>query len=381
MQYRKFGDEEWKPSALGFGAMRLPLLRDSKEIDEELAIKMIRYAIDHGVNYIDTAYPYHGGKSEVVIGKALQDGYREKVRLTTKSPVWLVKNWDDFDKYLDEQLERLQTDYIDYYFFHALRRSWWEKLLDIDALGWAENAITEGRFGGLGFSFHADTELFREIIDAYDNWAIAQIQLNYLDTDYQAGLEGLRYAAEKGVPVSIMEPIKGGFLAMKPPNAVAEIWARAENQRSQAEWALQWVWNRPEVGIVLSGMSEMQHVVENVEYACRSAVGSLSGNELDLVDEVVAAYRSMGFIGCTDCRYCMPCPQGVYISKIMRLMNEYYMSGKMQKIKQKAWGELRPEWEATNCITCGQCEEKCPQELKIMRIMGEAKWVLARPDD
>ncbi len=352
-----------------------------KEVDEELAIQMIRYAIDNGVNYIDTAYPYHNGMSEVIVGKSLQGGYREKVRIATKSPVWLVNNWEDFDRYLEEQLKKLQTDHIDYYLLHGLRRPWWDKLVRIDALGWAEKAIKDGRIGQICFSFHGDRDTYKEIVDAYDNWGFAQIQLNYLDTDYQAGLEGLLYAHSKGIPSVIMEPIKGGFLAMTPTMPIAKIWDSAEKKRTQAEWALQWLWDRPEVGIVLSGMSEMKHVIENVGYAENSGIGTLSENDHKTYIEVVNALKKIGFIACSDCRYCMPCPQGVYISKVMRLMNEYYMSGNQGMVREKAKKDLPPDREAQHCVECGQCEEKCPQELPIMRIIDEAKWVLVTPED
>ena len=265
MKYRKFGKLDWEVSALGFGAMRLPAIGgDTSNIDEPRAIEMIRYAIDHGVNYVDTAYGYHGGNSERLVGKALKDGYREKVRLATKMPTWLINERGDFDKYLDEQLGKLQTDKIDFYLLHGLRHTRWPTVRDLDVFSWAEEKIKEGKIGHLGFSFHDDVALFKEIVDSHE-WTFCQIQLNYMDTEYQAGLEGLRYAAEKGLAVVIMEPIKGGKLAVTPPKDVQAVWDKAETKRTPAEWALQWVWNLPEVSIVLSGMSEMKHVEENVD--------------------------------------------------------------------------------------------------------------------
>ncbi|MBD3206424.1 4Fe-4S dicluster domain-containing protein, partial [Candidatus Bathyarchaeota archaeon] len=242
-------------------------------------------------------------------------------------------------------------------------------------------AIEDGLIKHLGFSFHDELPLFKEIIDAYDKWTFCQIQLNYMDTEYQAGLEGLRYAAEKGIAVVIMEPIKGGKLAVTPPKDVKEIWAKAEKDRTPAEWALQWVWNLPEVSTVLSGMSEMWHVEENIEYAKRSAPGILSEQELKLYDEVVEAYNNLGFIGCTACRYCMPCPEGVEIPKVLGLYNEYYMNEQSDEIKQKYWEEISPEMEPANCIACGKCEEQCPQELPIRKFMNEAGRIFKRPEE
>ncbi|MBN2336350.1 aldo/keto reductase [Candidatus Bathyarchaeota archaeon] len=372
MKYRKFGKLDWKPSALGFGAMRLPIIGgDASNIDEPHAIKMIRYAIDHGVNYVDTAYPYHRGESEKLVGKALKDGYREKVRLATKMPTWLINERGDFDKYLDEQLGKLQTDRIDYYLLHGLRKQRWPILKELDVFSWAEEKIKEGKIRHLGFSFHDDVPLFKEIVDAYDGWTFCQIQLNYMDTEYQAGLEGLRYAAAKGLAVVIMEPLKGGKLAVTPPKDVQKVWDKAKAKRTPTEWALQWVWNHPEVSVVLSGMSEMRHVEENIQYAGRSGVGSLKPEELKLYDEAKNAYNKLGFIGCTACRYCMPCPMGVDIPAIMGLYNEYYMSGQDPKVKEKYWEQITPESHSSNCVACGKCEEQCPQELPIRKFMNE----------
>jgi predicted aldo/keto reductase-like oxidoreductase len=381
LKYRKFGKLKWKPSALGFGAMRLPTIGgDPAKIDEPHAIKMIRYAIDHGVNYVDTAYPYHSGESEKLVGKALRDGYRERVKLATKMPTFLIKERGDFDKYLNEQLEKLQTDHIDFYLLHGLRKERWPILKQLDVFTWAEEKISEGKIGHLGFSFHDDLPLFKEIVDSYNGWTLCQIQLNYMDTEYQAGLEGLRYAAAKGLAVVIMEPIKGGKLAVTPPKDVQEVWAKSERKRTPAEWALQWVWNLPEVSVVLSGMSEMRHVEENLEYANRSGVGSLTQYELALYDEARDAYNKLGFIGCTGCRYCMPCPQGVEIPTILGLYNEYYMSGQSDEVKNRYWQQVTPETHSANCVACGQCEEKCPQHLPIRKFMGETSRMFPKPE-
>lgn len=382
LKYRKFGKLDWEASALGFGAMRLPIIgKDSSNIDEPQSIKMIRYAIDNGVNYVDTAYPYHQGESEKLVGKALQDGYRKKIRLATKMPTWLTEQREDFDKFLNEQLEKLKTDYIDFYLLHGLRGERWGTLQELEVFDWAEGAIEDGRIKHLGFSFHDELSIFKEIIDAYDKWTFCQIQLNYMDTEYQAGLEGLRYAADKGLAVVIMEPIKGGKLAVTPPADVKKIWKKAEKDRTPAEWALQWVWNHPEVSTVLSGMSEMKHVKENIQYADRSGPGKLTEEELKLYRMVVDTYNNLGFIGCTECRYCMPCPEGVEIPKILGYYNEYYMNEQSDEIKQKYWEEISPEMGPANCVACGQCEEQCPQELPIRKFMNETNRIFKRPEE
>jgi predicted aldo/keto reductase-like oxidoreductase len=379
MKYRKFGRIDWKVSALGFGAMRLPLIgSDSSNIDEKPAIKMIRYSIDNGVNYIDSAYGYHRGMSEVLVGKALQEGYRKKVKIATKMPVWLVEKQEDLDTYFETQLERLQTDNIDFYLLHAMSEKSWKKVKKFNILDWCEEKLNEGKFKHLGFSFHDNISLFKEIVDAY-SWDFCQIQLNYMDTEYQAGLEGLKYAAEKGLGVVVMEPIKGGKLAVTPPKEVQNIWDGSGTYRSPAEWALQWVWNLPEVSVVLSGMSEMRHVEENVIYADRSGPESLKTDELALIEDVKEAYNKLGFVGCTACRYCMPCPEGVDIPSILGYYNEYYMSGANQEVKQEYWKKISPESHSSHCIACGKCEELCPQQLPIRKFMNETKWIFPNP--
>jgi predicted aldo/keto reductase-like oxidoreductase len=379
MKYRKFGKLDWEVSALGFGLMRLPIIgMDTSKIDEKQAIKMIRYAIDRGVNYLDTAYGYHRGMSEVLLGKALKDGYREKVKIATKMPVYNVEKQENLEEYFNTHLERLQADHIDFYLMHGLREASWSKVKTFDILSWAEEKLDEGKISYLGFSFHDNLELFKEIIDAYD-WTFCQIQLNYMDTEYQAGLEGLMYAADKGLAVVVMEPIKGGKLAVTPPKELQEIWAKATRERSPAEWALQWVWNLPEVSVVLSGMSNMQHIEENVSFADRSGPGILLKHELSLYEEVKDAYNRLGFVGCTACQYCTPCPEGVDIPTILGQYNEYYMSGGSEEVKKNYWQTINPENHASNCIACGECEEKCPQQLPIPKFMNEATRLFPKP--
>ena len=379
MQYRTFGQLDWKPSALGFGAMRLPTLdNDSGKIDEPQAIKMIRTAIDAGVNYVDTAWPYHKEQSEPLVGRALQDGYRDKVKLATKMPSWLIKEYADFDKHLDIQLERLQTDHIDFYLLHALNKTYWPNLRDLGVFDWAKKAIASGRIRYLGFSFHDDLALFKEIVDAHD-WTFCQIMYNYMDTEFQAGREGLHYAANKGMAVIVMEPLRGGSLTRQAPLPVADLWASAPNQRSQADWALQWLWDQPEVSLLLSGMSEMAHVDENIASAANSGIGTLSAEEKALVEQVSKAYRSLSPIPCTDCKYCMPCPSGVNIPRIFSIYNAYKMYGDEAGAKRSYNQYTQPENRADQCVECGQCEQACPQQIKIIDWLKTAHAFLAEP--
>jgi hypothetical protein len=340
---------------------------DPANVDEPEAIRMIRYAIDHGVNYVDTAYTYHSGQSERIVGRVLKDGYREKVKLATKLPTWLVESTKDFDRYLNEQLERLQTDKIDFYLLHGLNRHNWPKVRDLGVLDWAEGAMVDGRFNHLGFSFHSELDVFKEIVDAYDNWTLSLIYYNYMYVDYQAGRRGLEYAANKGLAVVVMGPLWGGQLARKPPKQIAKIWANAAQKRTPAERGLLWVWNHPEVSVALSGMSTMKQVVENVAVADRSRPGKLAADELTLFDRAREVYRSLIPIRCTGCGYCIDCPHGVAIPSIFQIYNEalMYDDPGTGRFRYRGPGGLKEEQRADQCTECGECLEKCPQEIDI----------------
>jgi predicted aldo/keto reductase-like oxidoreductase len=373
MKYRKFGKLDWKVSALGFGAMRLPVINgEHGNINEPEAIKMIRYAVDSGVNYIDSAWFYHSGNSEVVVGKALQDGYREKVRIATKLPCMEVNTYQDFDRLLNQQLARLQDQKVDFYLLHGLNKAEWTKVRDLGVLKWAEGAMKDGRIGRLGFSFHDTYEVFQEIVDAYDNWTLCQIQYNYMDEETQAGTRGLKYAHKKALVVVVMEPIRGGRLA-KPPEQVAKIWASAPVQKTPQEWALRWVWNHPEVSLALSGMSNMQQVTENVGYAEHSQPHNLTADELTLIGRARDAYLSMTAVACTGCRYCMPCPNDVDIPRVFEFYNEalIYNTAAEQRKWYNGQGGIK-EHRADKCIKCDQCVEKCPQKLPIPELLEKA---------
>lgn len=366
MQYRKFGKDGKNVSALGFGAMRLPTKGKESEIDEPATVEMIRYAIDHGVNYVDTAYVYHGGNSEVVVGKALENGYREKVFLATKLPIFLVEKADDFDRFLDEQLHRLQTAHIDFYLLHCLQAPYWPKMQELGVCDWAERAQTDGRIGQFGFSFHDSFDVFRQIIDAYD-WSFCQIQYNLVNEEVQAGTAGLKYAAGKGLPVVVMEPLFGGTLA-NPPQPVWEIWQ--ENEYRPADVALRWLWDKPEVSLVLSGMTTLEQVKQNIESACRSGVDLLEEEERELVRRVRDKYRELSPIPCTNCGYCMPCPNGVNIPLNLELYNSVTLfKGNTRTLCRNLYHGLPASERAQACEECGTCEEGCPQHLEIGKLL------------
>jgi len=370
MNYRPFGKLDFQVSALGFGCMRLPTIGDDvSQVDEPLTIDMIRRAIDQGVNYADTAYVYHGGNSERVLGKALKDGYREKIKIATKLPTWAVKQADDFDRLFEEQLERLQVEHIDFYLIHNLKATLWPTVRDLGVREWLDKIKAEGRVGGVGFSYHDSFELFCEIIDAYDGWDLAQIQYNYVDEQVQAGTKGLLYAASKGLAVVVMEPLLGGCLA-NAPAPVRSIFDAAPTDRTPADWALQWLWHKPEVSVVLSGMSAMQHVDENHESACKSGVGSLTDEELEVIARAHKEYEALSAVPCTRCGYCLPCPSGVDIPVNIQLYSDAVVFGGNQQIlNRNLYNGLAEDARASACVACGECEEKCPQSIEVSELM------------
>jgi uncharacterized protein len=357
---KKTGDDL---SILGFGCMRLP--KKGQGIDEGRAIRQIRYAIDNGVNYLDTALIYAG--SEALLSKALADGYREKVKLATKLPPIYVNSREDMDKLLDVQLRTLKTDHIDYYLIHTLMSAaGWRKMVELGVADFLDKAKADGRIVNAGFSAHCTAGEFKEVVDGY-GWDFCQIQYNFLDTNSQAGTEGLRYAASKGLGVIVMEPLRGGSLA-KAPKEVQAVWDNADVKRTPAEWALRWVWDHPEVTVVLSGMNEEAHIEENIRIAGEAYPDSLTDKEKQLVDQAVKAYHRLNKIGCTGCKYCMPCPGGVNIPGCfdaynatsgnlpLKLNYQFLVGGKMDGAKP-AYASL--------CKNCGMCVKVCPQHLPI----------------
>ncbi len=369
MLYRKMPKTGDELSILGFGCMRMPTVNDV--IDEPRAIDQIRSAIDQGVNYVDTAWPYHGGASEPLLGKALQGGYRERVKVATKLPSWLVQSREDMDRYLNAQLERLGTDHIDYYLLHTLKGSSWDDLVALGVREFLDAAKADGRIVNAGFSFHGEGKDFARIVDGYD-WVFCQIQYNLLDQQYQAGTAGLQYAASKGLGVVIMEPLRGGTLALpEAPPAVATLWDEAATKRTPVEWALRWIWNHPEVTVVLSGMNVEAHIAQNLAVAAVAQAGSLTPAEVALVDRVALKYKELMPVGCTGCAYCLPCPMGVNIPNCFNFFNQLHMFGENSgaKMMYTAFGSGvtsgGEQSYASQCVACGECLEKCPQQIAI----------------
>lgn len=382
MLYRDFGKTNEKVSILGFGCMRLPVIEGNiTNIDEEKAINMVRYAIDQGVNFIDTAYPYHGlsldhgGESEPFVAKALKDGYREKVKIATKLPSWMIKTREDMDKYLNEQLKRLNTDYIDFYMIHGINRLYWENLKELGFEDFLDQAISDGRIKHAGFSFHHRFELFKEVIDHY-NWSFCLIQYNYLDEDYQAGILGLKYAYEKGLGVAVMEPLRGGQLASNIPQEVQTVFDESKVKRSPAEWALRWVWNHPEVSVVLSGMSTMDQLEENLKIAEESQPNTLTDPELNIISQAKSIFEEKLQINCTSCGYCLPCPSGVNIPENFSKYNDYFLFGSpetKEEYKFHYMALIIENERASACIECGNCEKHCPQSIPIIQELKKVK--------
>lgn len=360
MKYSDFGKTGCKVSRLGFGAMRLPLTdpEDSASINEDEAVKMLRFAIDSGVNYIDTAFFYHNGESEKIVGKALRDGYREKTYLATKLPMGEVKEPEDFDRILDTQLQKLDTDHIDFYLFHALNEAHWETVKRFGLVDKMKKAKADGKIRHMGFSFHDNPEIFTKIVDEYDGCEFCQIQLNYLDVDHQAGIDGLKYAASKGLGVVIMEPIRGGRLA----NPSEEIAAVLPDGRTPVENALAFLWDKSEVSLLLSGMSSFEQVKQNLESADKFDVGCLSEKEQAQYAEAKKLFDKSTLIPCTGCYYCQPCPNDVLIPEVFAAYNKIE-DGDLRSVRA-----AMPDIEdvINRCVKCGLCEEKCPQQIKII---------------
>lgn len=388
MEYREIGKTGVKASPLGFGVMRLPMKNGGATanstsidvVDVDASIDMILHAIHEGVNYFDTAYNYVSGNSEVILGKALatEPGLREKVIITSKSPAWLYKEPEDFDKFLNTQLQRLGTDYLDFYIIHSLNGGSWKRTQRINALESLKRAKADGRVRHIGFSFHDDPDLFREILDAAD-WDMCQIQLNYFDQDYQAGVEGAKLAHDRGIGVVIMEPLRGGLLAQLPASAQAAF-DSAPVKRSNAEWALDWLWDMDCVDVVLSGMSTMDQLTENIASMKRARVGMFTPEDTAAVDAAKAALDAKAAVPCTGCNYCVEyCPVHVAIPYNFRAYNmgalydDEALAREYYEKEVTGFGK-----RAEHCVSCGTCEEMCPQHIaigewmpKIHELLGE----------
>ncbi len=370
MQYRTLGKTGLQVSALGFGTMRLPTTDDG--IDEETATAMLHRAVDNGVNYIDTAWPYHGGESERFLGKALRNGYRDKVTLVTKMPRWDVKKAEDFDAIFEKQLEKLQTDWIDCYLIHALNAEGWQRLRDLGVVEWSQKKIAAGQMKYFGFSFHSTCEDFKTIIDGYDGWDLCMVQYNYMDVHNQAGMEGVKYAHQKGVPVIAMEPLLGGKLAWDPPQAVQDVWDKADTKRRPVEWAFRWLWQQPEISVVLSGMSSPEQMEENLALADKADYNHLTERDNQLIDEARKAYHGLCPIPCTTCNYCQPCPEDIKIARIFSLYNQAHMYDNIEGGK-KRYRRMAEENKVSHCSECRKCEQACPQGIAVVEWLKQVE--------
>jgi predicted aldo/keto reductase-like oxidoreductase len=375
MLYRQLNKTGIDLSILGFGCMRLPTTDHKPEkIDYPRATQLLHYAIDHGVNYVDTAYFYHAavfgqpGESEPFVGEALSGGWRKKVHLATKMPLFLVKHKEQMDAFLNEQLKRLKTDYLDFYLLHGLNGETWDRMCDMGVREFLNKKKAEGKFRFPAFSFHGNAEDFIRICNEYD-WTFAQLQYNYMDVDIQAGYKGLKYATDKGLGLVVMEPLKGGKLAQKLPDEMISVFNASPNKKSPAEWALRFVWNEAGVSSLLSGMNSLAQVVENIKVANDGIPNSLGKDELLMFDSLRNVMRARIKADCTDCRYCMPCASGVDIPDVLAALNNAAIWN-----DPNPWltGYTRVNGKAGKCTECKECEEVCPQELPISTFMKEA---------
>jgi len=352
----RFGKTGMTVSRFGLGCMRFP----HREKD---AVEMVRYAIDHGVNYLDTAYVYAG--SEATVGKALKDGYRDKTYLATKCPMWSVRSHADFEKFLDEELRRLGTDHIDVYLLHNLSPENWSRVKRYDGFTFLDKMLKKGKIAHKAFSIHSTLESFKEIVDAYD-WEMAQIQLNILDENREVGVEGLRYAAQKGLAVVVMEPLRGGSILSNAPDAVRRQVEAHPGKRSLAEWCFRWLYNMPEVSVILSGTSTLEQLKDNLRIFEQAAPNVMTEDELSLIRRLQSLFKGEKLIGCTACKYCMPCLQGIDIPALFSLYNGAQRSAAGFSESRRRYQEILQDAQgAEACIECGKCMEHCPQGLEI----------------
>jgi predicted aldo/keto reductase-like oxidoreductase len=375
MLYRQLSKTGIDLSILGFGCMRLPTIDHKPEkIDCPLATKLLHYAIDHGVNYVDTAYFYHAavfgqkGESEPFVGEALSSGWRKKVNLATKMPLFQLHRKEQMETLLNEQLERLKTEYLDFYLLHGLNGELWDRMKNLGVREFLDKKKAEGKLRFPAFSFHGKAEDFTKICDEYD-WTFAQIQYNYMDIDFQAGYKGLKYAADKGIGIVVMEPLKGGKLAHNLPTEMTSVFEAYPAKKSPAEWALRFVWNEAGVSSLLSGMNSMEQVEENLRIAGDGIPNSLDREDLLIFEKLRYAMGLRIKADCTACRYCMPCPSGVDIPEVLAALNN---AAKWDDPNPWLTGYFSVKGKAGKCTECRECEEVCPQELPISSLMKEA---------
>jgi uncharacterized protein len=360
VEYVQYGKTGMKVSRFGLGCMRFPS-------GEKEAIEMVRYAIDHGVNYLDTAFVYKD--SEIITGKALKNGYRNKTYLATKSPIWNIDKHEDFEKYLDEELLRLETDHIDVYLLHNMNHGNWEKVKRYDGFTFLDKMVQKGKIAHKAFSIHNTFEAFKEIVDTYD-WEMFQIQLNILDEKQQVGVEGLKYGADKGLAAVIMEPLRGGYILNTVPQEAQDLINRYPEKRSLAEWCFRWLYNMPEVSLILSGTSTLEQLKDNLKIFEHAVPNVMSEEDLNLIKMIREAYEAKKSIGCTGCSYCMPCPEGVTIPEIFKLYNSQQLMKSHMIDKVVYQSSLVPAGSgADRCVSCGICATHCPQGLEIPQLL------------
>ncbi|WP_432664494.1 aldo/keto reductase [Wukongibacter baidiensis] len=363
MIYRKFGNTNIKLPILGMGTMRLPSknIKGIESINESESINLIEVAVSKGINYFDTAWPYHGGMSEVILGKVIKNQKRTDLYIATKSPTWEISSTEDFNRILNQQLEKLETDYIDFYMFHALGNRRWQNILSNNLLQAMQDAKKDGRVKHIGFSFHDNLDMFKRIIDDFDQWDFCQIQYNYRDIDKQAGTKGLEYAYEKGLGIIVMEPLRGGEL-VHLPKRVADFLPQNKNS---VEWGLDFLWDKPEINLVLSGMSSIAEIEKNVEYANRSSVGMLSNYHKQLLLQAKQIFDDSPMIYCTKCNYCISCPSKIKIPKIIEAYNMIF---------SKDYTKAKQHYDIltisqSSCQLCDKCNEICPQNINISNLL------------
>lgn len=377
MQYRndKYGN---RISALGYGCMRFT--QKAGRIELEKTEKEILAAYEAGVNYYDTAYIYPG--SEAALGEILERNHiRDKVNIATKLPHYMIKSKDDAEKYFREELRRLRTDHVDYYLMHMLTDvKTWERLKGLGIDTWLKEKVANGAIRQVGFSYHGNSDMFCQLVDVY-NWDFCQIQYNYLDEHSQAGRKGLQYAAEKGIPVVIMEPLRGGRLVNNLPEKAQKLFKDFEIKRTPAEWAFRWLWNQPEVTCVLSGMNSLEMVCENVKNAADARVGEFGEKEEALFRKVIEAINEKMKVGCTGCGYCMPCPKKVDIPGTLSAYNKRYTDNSFTSLKEylMCTALRKDSTSAANCVECGLCEKHCPQGIQIRLELKKARKELEGP--
>jgi uncharacterized protein len=367
MKYRKFGKLDWESSILGLGVMRLPLVgSDLTRIDETQSVRMIRHAIDQGVNYLDLGFPWDMKQHEPVVltvRNALRDGYRDKIRIALTVPARLIASRSDFDLRLNEQLEWLEVDTVDFCLLGRLNRENWPRLLGLGALDWIEGAMKDGRIDKAGFSFHDHYQVLKSILDSYDKWTVGQFQYSYMDVDHDPGVSGINYAAERGLAVVVMEPLRGGRLTKRPPETVARVWAKARQGRTLAEWGLRFVWNLSSVSTVVCDMGSMEQLAENLSIAESAEVDGLTVQEEVLISQVREEYRKLRHIPCPSCRPCMPCPMDIDVPRLFEVYNDALMYDDLETARSICRDEqLYPQ----NCTECRLCENRCAKRLPIV---------------